>query len=154
MPFLHQEVSRKKFSSIIEHLKNHVRIHNPPWTLVSYGYPFIGIHVLNVKGEARIALRLDAAEWPHRPFGVRPMSLNFQANISEGSIPKAEAVEGGCHIYADLRQGTAWFCTQGTLEFHENYSEDLPWESVRDNANMQPEMIVSRCVALIDRSRL
>ena len=152
MPVLHPAVSRRRFVSVVERLKSHIDTHQPPWSLAAEGYPFIGIHVFNLKGEAKIALRLDASEWPHRPLGVLPMSLNFQMIIQAMNIPQAEAVEGGCHIYTDLKRGCAWFCTQGTMEFHENYSEDVPWEAVRDN--MPPEAIVSRCVALIDRSKL
>jgi hypothetical protein len=152
MPFLHPAVSQRKFSSVVERLKNYADVHRPPWTVVTHVYPFIGIHVLNVKGEPRIALRLDASEWPHRPLSVRPMTLDFQNVVADQNIPKAEAVEGGCHIYADVKRGSTWFCTQGTMEFHENYSEDVPWESVREK--MPPERIISRCLALIDRSKL
>ena len=151
MAFLHGDVSRRKFDKVVGEITSYATTNNTPWQVIKKGYPFIGVGMLNTLAQqGMIALRVDMSEWPHRPFSIHVMTLDFQNFIPSAQVPKAEAVDGGCHIYDLL--GKTWFCTQGTFEFHENYAEDLPWEAVRSNPNMQPAQIISRCVNLIDRS--
>lgn len=123
------------------------------WEFRQAAFPFVAVLVFDDRGQPLCGLVLDAANWPLRPPRVTPTSTDFRHVLSSGQIKvKRDGTEG--HVYEDAKrpgQG-AYFCVEGTYEFHEDYARASPWHDVRHLSEFQPEAIVDNAVELLDRT--
>ena len=127
---------------------------HPHWRLKYIAFPYAALEVLNSQGKPIVGVLIDARDWPHRPPSATPCSLDFRQRFAvkdcAAFIPK-EAGEN--HIWDSARrlgQG-AYFCVEGTREFHEDYGDALPWEAVRHLPNFSPVAIINNVVSILKR---
>lgn len=128
---------------------------HPSWRFLQSSFPYVALHVLDTKGQPILGLLLDATDWPHRPPRATPCSVDFRRRFGvKECAPFLHKEPGENHIYDNplkLPGVGAYFCVEGTREFHEDYGDAMPWESVRHLGNFTPVAIVNNVVALIKR---
>lgn len=122
------------------------------WGFEHAAFPFVAVTVLDERGRPLHGVVLNAEDWPLRPPRVMPTSLDFRRLLRATEVQRK--VEGAeAHVYEDPKrpgQG-AYFCVEGTWEFHQDYARAVPWHDVRHLPEFQPAAILDNVVDLIDR---
>lgn len=153
MPVFPGELGRVFFPSFADPIQSaSASQHN--WQVVYVAYPYLAVHVLNSERNAKLGILFDATDWPHRPPRAIPCTPDFTKRLASKEVAPFLLREGGeNHVWDDAKrpgQG-AYFCVEGTREFHEDYGDALSWESVRHLPNFGPVGIVNNVVSLLKR---
>lgn len=153
MSLLPRELASQFFPDLVEELQEATDLRNV-WEMMDYNFPYIALHVFHEDGGVLIGLLLDAVDWPHRPFSAIPAAPNFRKRLPVKKVPRAKDNAGEVHVYNDPKApGTgAYFCVEGTREYHEDHGDIVPWEWVRHLPQYKAVAVVNNCVDLVDRS--
>lgn len=153
MPLLPGELGRMLFPDFADAIRAEAP-HATAWRLLYVAYPVVAIHVLRLDGQPLVGLLLEVPDWPHKPPRVTPCSLDFRQRLNRKDIEGIlKRDDGEPHVYDTYRrfeQG-AYFCVEGTRDFHEDYGDALPWESVRHLGNFSPVAILHNVSDLLKR---
>jgi hypothetical protein len=146
---LPEALAREGFKRVIEDLSAAEATGGRRWQVVYAAYPRIGLRIKSGTAAGKVALLLEVPDWPHRPFEVIPIDASFVAPLPvEKMVRKADAA-GITHLVVD-GTGRAWFCVIGTLSFHRQYKEILPWEEIRHLPANLPHQVVESCLGCLD----
>jgi hypothetical protein len=153
MHILPRDLARAYFPDLLAALQG-ARGLESRWRVFGYNFPYIAIHVHHASGPAFIGLLVDASDWPHRPFSVRAATPDFSRRLKAEDLPRIRDEAGEAHVYDDPKaiQSGAYFCVEGTREYHEDYGHVVPWEYVRHLKEFQPIAVINNCVAMLDRN--
>jgi hypothetical protein len=124
------------------------------WRVVDHNFPFVALHVIHAEGMPLVGLLIDARDWPHRPFSVRAATPDFKRRLKAEELPRIRDEAGEAHVYDDPKamEAGAYFCVQGTREYHEDYAHVVAWENVRHLKEFEPVWVVNNCVSMLDRN--
>lgn len=144
---LHPRVARAKFEKLVATIEGASNAEGHAWRFLHASFPLIRVEVLDQNREPLLQLAINALNYPHRALGFTALSLQGQP-IPWNAVPPRSDSEGNTHVYA-LTDGRAWFCTEGTDEFHSTYPSALAWEWTRQYPAGEPTRIIDAVVALI-----
>ncbi len=127
------------------------------WRPVMAAFPHVAVEVLDSTGQLLLGILFEAEDWPHKPPRAIPCSPDFKKRLdAQEARNLAKADDDGSnekHIWNDPKRPGhgCYFCVEGTRQFHDDYGDALPWESVRHLAEYGPVAIVNNVVDLVNR---
>ena len=152
MSLFPRELARAYFPKLLATLQGAESL-GSRWRVVEHNFPYVAIHVIDTNGAPLVGLLVDGRDWPHRPFSVRGASPDFRRRLKALELPRILDDAGEAHIYDDPKapEGGAYFCVEGTREYHEDYGHVVVWENVRHLNEFQPIAVINNCVSMLNR---
>lgn len=154
IPILDLGVSREKFRQAVSELESAQKSYASVWRLRFASHPTLLVDVLSGSPEPGLTLYLNMQDWDFMPPVAAYLSPDLIRFLSAREIPEsADDPSNPARHIVDNRQGRAWPCSPGFLQYHLMYPEDS-WQLIRGGSSGTITWIVERACNMVDRRNL